>query len=80
MLKRACAKIALTFLKMIIIVKMLLNRKNGMNQRTIVERLRNVNFFMSSTVFIISTCIMAADHSIHVHVYVYMVKIQYPKR
>ena len=29
---------------------MILNRKNETNQRTIVERLRNVKFFMSSTV------------------------------
>ena len=54
LLKCACAKIALrfqSFLKTIIIIKMILNRKNRTDQRTIVEQLRNVNFFMSSTVY-----------------------------
>ena len=37
---------------MIIIVQTTLNRKNGKNQRTIVERLLNAKFFMSSTVHI----------------------------
>ena len=38
---------------MITILKTILNRKIGTNQRTIVERLLNVNFVMSTTVITI---------------------------
>ena len=53
LLKCAYAKIALTVSEKIVIVNTIFNRKNGTNQRTIVERLRNVNFFMTCTVYTI---------------------------
>ena len=62
---------------------MILNRKNRTNQRTIVERLRNVNFFMSSTVHVqvhvcaICTCVCymymyMCVLNVHVHVQVHV--------
>ena len=53
------------FLKTITIIKTMLSHKNQTNWKMIVERLLNVNFFMSSTVPLL--CL----HTITIHVHIY---------